>query len=137
MHGKNKSNSGLYCLRIMDRSIHKLTVFRKQGVERPTGAVKQSGPVWGVEQDNGSPTVLYTTCPAVYVDDIAELNRDDDAAERVEAAVGTGADAARVDGVMGEVGRGNLGTRSMWSNEEKQWLWKCYLSIGRFGKMDG
>ena len=121
----------------MDRSIHKLTVFRKQGVERPTGAVKQSGPVWGVEQDNGSPTVLYTTCPAVYVDDIAELNRDDDAAERVEAAVGTGADAARVDGVMGEVGRGNLGTRSMWSNEEKRCLWKCYLSIGRFGKRDG
>ena len=108
-------------------------------MERPTGAVKQSDVGMGVEQDNGSHTAIqYTTCPAVYTDDITESNEDNfDAVERVEGAVGTGTDATGVDGVMGEVGRGNFGKRNMWSNNEKRWLWQCYLSIGRFGKREG
>ena len=67
----------------MKNSRIKFNVSKKQSVVRPTGPAKQSEVVRGVVEDNGPPSALYTTCPPIDVDDVAERNSEDDAAELV------------------------------------------------------
>ena len=121
---------------------------RRQGVERPSGAVKQSdsGRVVG---GNGRPaTVSYTTCP-IDVDGAAERNRagfdgDVDVDGGAGDVGGLRAMATPLSSSTPKTRKANEKTRlkkkrgmtpgtkvTKWTHEERLWLYECVLFVRR------
>lgn len=117
---------------------------RRQGVERPTGAVKQSDSGSAVGGNGRAAAVSYTTCPIV-----------DDAADRISDGTEDDEPCGGDVGVFGTVAtplssstpktrKANEKTRlkrkrgmtpgrkvTKWTKEERLWLWECVLFVRR------
>ena len=113
---------------------------KRQGVERPTGAAKQSDSGRAVGGNGRATTVSYTTCPIV-----------DDAADRISDGMEDepeGGDGVGDVGVLGTVAtplssstpktrlkkkRGMTPGQKVtkWTREERLWLWECVLLVRR------